>query len=244
MAKKRKNAKQAPKARSGADRQQVRQERLEARRRAKAEAARRAAAQARRRRLARLTAYLAIAALFVWFVFFRSQRPDEIAGHELIHASETGIGEHTTGTVSYETTPPVSGAHAPNPAPCGVHDRRISNELMVHTLEHGAVGVLYDPARVDEQTVRALEDIVRGYDGRTFSAPYENMPSAIAVVSWGELMRLDELDERAVREYIDTFRGKGPENVDCPNESDAPFSFPEPTPTATPSPAPTATPGG
>lgn len=236
MAKKKKT-KQAPQARSGAERQQVRQERLEARRRAKAEAARRAAALARRRRLVRLTTYLGIAALFVWFVFFRTQRPDEIAGHELIHASETGIGEHTTGTVSYETTPPVSGAHAPSWAPCGVHDRRIANELMVHTLEHGAVGVLYDPAQVDEQTVRAIEDIVGDFDSHTFSAPYEGMPSAIAVVSWGELMRLDELDERAVRQYIETFRGKGPENVGCPNESDEPFRFPEPTPSPEDTPA-------
>jgi hypothetical protein len=242
MAKKKRKGKQAPQARTGAEKQQVRQERLEARRLAKAEAARRAAAAERRRRLVRLTTYLSLAALLVWFVFFRTQRPDEIGGHELIHASETGIGEHTTGTVTYETTPPVSGAHAPSPAPCGVHDRPIRNELMVHTLEHGAVGVLYDPSAVDEATVRAIEDIVRGYDGRTFSAPYEGMPSAIAVVSWGELMRLDELDEDAVREYIDTFRGKGPEGVPCDNEVDRPFELPEPTPAASPSPEATPSP--
>jgi hypothetical protein len=37
------------------------------------------------------------------------------------------------------------------------------------------------------------------------------------------MMRLDELDAAAVREYVDTFREKGPEKIDCRKTSDSAF---------------------
>jgi len=52
------------------------------------------------------------------------------------------------------------------------------------------------------------------------------------------MMRLDEFDEDTVTEYIDAFRGRGPENLPCENTQDAPFDpqslEPAPAPTPTP----------
>jgi hypothetical protein len=225
---------------SGAEAQERRRQRLEARREAKAQAM---AAQRRRQQRERLVRWLSIAALLTvafWFLFLRGRGPTEIEGHPISSFSATGVGEHVQGTVNYETTPPVAGPHAQSSAPCGVYAEQIPNENLVHTLEHGGVGLLYVP-ELDPKDIEEIESIVRDYDTHTFSAPYPGMETQIALVSWGRMMRLDELDVSAMREYIDTFRAEGPEDQECPNTQDSSFgATPSPSPTLeSPSPEPT-----
>jgi hypothetical protein len=174
----------------------------------------------------------------VWFVFIRGQTPDEIRGHQIRKFSESGARDHVSGTVNYETTPPVSGPHG-SVVPCGVYGQPIPNENLVHTFEHGAVGILYQPD-LDIETIREIEAIAGEYDDNVLSAPYPGMDPTIVVASWGEKMNLDEFDGPAIREYADVFRGRGPEGIDCPSDAAQPFQ-PAPTPTveATPSPEPT-----
>jgi hypothetical protein len=100
------------------------------------------------------------------------------------------------------------------------------------------VGLLYTP-EVSEDDIAQIESIVRDFETHVFSAPYPAMETPIAVVSWGRIMRLGELDASAMREYIDTFRDDGPEDQDCPNTQDAPFGelpSPRPSPERSPSP--------
>ena len=51
-------------------------------------------------------------------------------------------------------------------------------------------------------------------------------------------MRLDEYDEDTVDEYIEAFRGSGPENLPCENTQDTPFDPASLEPAPTPSPTP------
>ena len=230
----------------GVDPNQARRERLEARRRAKAEELQRRRKAERREKLIRRAVMLLIVVGLVWFIFLRTQRPGEIDGHELELLSESIQGQqHVTGTVQYDSTPPVSGSHAASPVPlCGTYGDQIPNEQFVHTLEHGTIGILYDPEKVKVSDVRRIEEIVGGYDSHVLSMPYSTMETAIAVTSWGEMMRLDSLDAGAVREYIDTFRQKGPEKIDCPMDADDEFQAePAPTQSPDPSPSPDQTPG-
>jgi hypothetical protein len=210
---------------SGAETQERRRERLDARRRARAETLAAQRRAERRRGLVR-TALAALVAVAIGAFLFYQMRPeptpDTINGHRVESFSETGVNQHVTGTVEYETDPPTHGPHASTPAACGVHAESIPNENMVHALEHGTVGIFYKPS-LPRADIRTIESIVRDYDGRVLSAPYEGMPSDIAVVSWGEMMRLNALDERAMRAYIAAFRGRGPEDVPCPSTSDSPF---------------------
>ena len=208
---------------SGAAEHERRQQRLEERRREKQRALEQARRAAARRRAIR-TALLAgvFAALALWF-FTRGGTPDNFGGHEVQELSSDGVGDHTNDPVDYETGPPVSGTHAPQSAPCGVHGEQIPDETQVHSLEHGAVGLQYQPD-VDPEEIARIEDIVGEYDSHVFSAPYEGASAPVVVSSWGRLMELEEVDESAMKAYIDEFAGNGPErNQPCDNTQDDPF---------------------
>jgi hypothetical protein len=231
----------------GVDPNELRRQKLEQRRQAKAAAlAEQRRRQIRERWIRRAVYGLALLAL-VWFLFLRNIAPNEIAGEPVVDFSTAGAGEHSGADVQYESVPPVSGEHRPNAAPCGVHGQQFEDELMVHTLEHGAVGLAYDPT-LDPDDIKALEDIVGEYDSHVFSVPYDGMESPISLLAWGHMIRLDDLDEEVVRGFIDEFRqgGDAPEaNQACPNDQNEPFRSPtEVTPTPVPSPTATAAPEG
>jgi len=223
-----------------------RRERLEARREAKVREAAKRRRQQRITRIVRTAAILGAGAAIVWFLFLRTGIPDAIAGHEVEHFDTFKIESlqgqlHTDQPVNYASDPPVSGAHRLTPADCGVYSQQIPKENMVHTLEHGAVGVLYQPD-ADPKEIAEIEQLVKSYDSHTFSAPYPGLENPYTVVAWAHLMRLDELDTAAIREFIGAFRqgGDAPEaNQECPLGIDSPFQA-TPSPTASPGETPGA----
>jgi len=202
---------------------------------------REAAAKARRRaefreRLVRGLVLAAVVVGAIWFFFLRDRSPGEINGH-LVREFRADRG-HTNDPVVYESTPPTTGDHSPSAAPCGVHGTQIPDGLFVHSLEHGAVGILYDPQQVEVPTIRDIEAKVNEFDDRTLSAPYSGTESAITLTSWTRLLRLDEYEEDTIDEYIEAFRGSGAENLPCENTQDAPFDPASLEPAPTPSPTP------
>ncbi len=226
------------------DPNEKRRERLEARREAKAQAAVVRRRREARNRLVRWIAYAAVAAVLVWFFFFRGQLPNVIAGHQIedfdtFTAESQAAQLHSDADQEYPSTPPVSGVHTQESAACGTHATSLLDENMVHTLEHGAVGILFKPEVPPEQ-IEDIEAIVNEFDTHVFSAPYAEMDNAITVVAWAHLMRLDEFEEDAIREFIDVFRegGDAPEEQDCDATVEESFE-PGATPTATTAPSPT-----
>jgi hypothetical protein len=247
MAKGKKKKKSRP---EGFDPNQRKRERIEARRQAKAEALERRRRAERRERIVRRVSILLLAAFALWFFFIRGGVPDEIQGYEIEHYSTSaGNPNHVSTPVTYEMSPPVSGQHASAPAQCGMYGFPVPNEELVHSLEHGAVAILYRPT-VPEPQIRQIEELVTSYDSHTISAPYEaEMETPIAVVAWANIMRLDKFDRGAAQEFIEEFRegGQAPEAFqDCPNDADDDFEPQEspapgqsPSPGATPAPEPT-----
>lgn len=216
-----------------------RRERLEARREAKAKAVVAARRRQRIERVFRLTAIFAALAAVIWFVFIRGGAPDAIAGYD-VKSFDLFISESRAGTLhraqgaTYESSPPVSGPHAPSAVPCGTYGQQIPTEQMIHTLEHGGAGVLFSPG-ADIKDIRAAEALVESYDSHVFSAPFAEMESEFTMVAWGYLMETDSFDESATKEFIDAFRagGDAPEsNQPCDMTADQPFQAPTESPAA------------
>lgn len=217
-----------------------RRERLEARREAKTRALLAARRRYRLRRVARLVVVAGSALLVVWFLFVRGGAPDEIRGYDVqgfdLFISESRAGTlHQAESASYESRPPVSGSHAPGAAPCGTYAQPLPDEQMVHTLEHGGVGILYALDAPVKQ-IRDAEALVKSFPSHVFSEPYTGLESPFATVAWGYLMEMDSYDEAAIRDFVEAFRagGDAPEaNQECPMTSEASF---EPAPSGSPPP--------
>ena len=117
---------------------------------------------------------------------------------------------------SYNSTPPTSGPHDPNPAPCGVTTEPIPNEVQVHDLEHGVIMVQYRPD-LDPAQVSQLQALGRSYTSHVIVAPYPGLRTAVAATAWTKLMALDSADLGKIRKFIDLYRQKGPEaGIACP----------------------------
>lgn len=225
---------------SGPNKQEVKRQRLEARRAAKAAEVERRLKQQRREQMVRYLIVSFVVVSLIWFIFLRNQAPSEIDGNPISQFSTAGANNHTSDPVQHATTPGVSGGHAPGSLPCGVYSTQIPDETQVHMLEHGAVGVQYQPT-LEPSTIESIEDLVRDAGDDVFSAPYEGLEKAIAVTSWSRMMTLDEFDRSAVEQYIDAFAGGGPESAQtCSAEEDSPF---QPAPTVSPQPSPSPSEG-
>jgi uncharacterized protein DUF3105 len=133
---------------------------------------------------------------------------------------------------TYPTIPPASGPHAdipPGPLPAGVYDSLTLEELYraIHSLEHGATIVWYDPlapagqvARVTGFYDRRLQDAQVGQD-RVIVAPYDfpDDPAGIlpegtqmALVSWHRLRMCASVDLAVAFDFTSQYSSPTAEN--------------------------------
>ncbi len=127
---------------------------------------------------------------------------DEISG---IESFEYAAGQdHVTTAVTYDQSPPVGGPHDYNWADCTgtVYDVDIRHENAVHSLEHGAVWITYDPERVTGGDVDRLAELVDGVSGRMLS-PYEGLDSPISLQSWNHQLKVDSVDDERIEQFAD-----------------------------------------
>lgn len=131
------------------------------------------------------------------------------------------VGEKFNG---YNTAPATSGSHwgvtAPSPvAPYGAPVRwgpytaEISDEALVHNLEHGGIGLHYNCSDGCPETAQQLVGVaITGFSQFVIS-PYSNMKSKIAITAWRRILFLDEFDAEAIQEFINAYLDHAPESV-------------------------------
>lgn len=133
-------------------------------RRSEVELQRRLAARRERRRLSIAAIAIAITVIAIigsaiWIVGARSavESDPAIAGLR----SFDGLKQtHVEGAVDYPMLPPVGGPHAADFANCGIYTRPVANENAVHSLEHGAVWITYEPSMASGQ-LKVLQTLAR-----------------------------------------------------------------------------------
>ncbi len=112
--------------------------------------------------------------------------------------------QHVATPVTYEQTPPVGGPHDGEWADCTgtVYDVDIRHENAVHSMEHGATWITYDPDVVGDDDVAVLADMVEGTSGLMLS-PYAGQPSPISLQSWNHQLSVDSATDERVQQYAD-----------------------------------------
>jgi Protein of unknown function (DUF3105) len=126
---------------------------------------------------------------------------DEIEG---ITTAEYEAGQHVGTTVEYAESPPIGGEHDPVWADCTgtVYTADIRHENAVHSLEHGAVWITYNPDEVSDADIATLAELVDGESGRMLS-PYVGLDSPVSLQSWNHQLKVDSVDDPRVEQFAD-----------------------------------------
>jgi len=109
--------------------------------------------------------------------------------------------------VAYDRTPPFGGPHDGIWADCTgvVYPQPVRTENMVHSLEHGAVWIAYDPAKVGPDGVERLRSKVQNRP-YTMMSPYPGMDRPISVQSWGHQLKVDSPDDPRIDQFTTALR--------------------------------------
>jgi hypothetical protein len=109
---------------------------------------------------------------------------------------------------SYNSVPPTSGQHYQQPAapaPWGIKDTTLPNEVTTHNLEHGGVVIAYNNLSTSE--VDQLKGIVRqlvtaGYR-KVILEPYPELTDAkVALTAWSWLYKLPTVDQTQIIRFF------------------------------------------
>jgi hypothetical protein len=115
---------------------------------------------------------------------------------------------HVNGTVQYPTSPPAGGNHNPVWQNCGFYSKPVTNELAVHSLEHGAVWITYEPD-ADRATTDALRALAKS-NNYLLVTPYASNPAPVVLTAWARQLRVDSATDPRVGQFIDKYIKDGP----------------------------------
>jgi hypothetical protein len=111
--------------------------------------------------------------------------------------------DHVTGPVAYPQTPPVGGAHSAVWQNCGVYNAPVRNENAVHSLEHGAMWITYQPDLPAAQLALIKQDVA----GQPYAlvSPYPGLPTPVVATVWGVQVQLPNASDPRLRTFIQTY---------------------------------------
>ncbi len=108
----------------------------------------------------------------------------------------------------YNSVPATSGWHLGQPlapAPWGVHSEVLEDEVLIHNLEHGGIGVHYDCPDGCDALVEQLRELVQtaaDRGGKVILSPYPGMDSTISLTAWTFIDQFDVFDEDRIRDFV------------------------------------------
>lgn len=149
-------------------------------------------------------------------------------GLDGVIAFEIDSNTHTEQLLDYQHSPPVGGEHFPVPATCGFYDSDVPpDELIVHSLEHGAIWFAYDPT-LDATQLGPLRELV-AQQAKVMATPLEGLEAPIVVSAWARQMPIEAVDDPRVAEFVAAYRNgpTAPEpGAPCQGEGDPAVASP------------------
>jgi hypothetical protein len=117
----------------------------------------------------------------------------------------------------YDTNPPTSGDHYPDPLADGAFLDTPPVGNFLHSIEHGRIEIQYSPD-LSEADQLALKGVFDADRGGMIMFPNPDMPYEVATTAWTQLMGCKTFEGDAtldaIRDFRDQYRGRGPEPID------------------------------
>jgi hypothetical protein len=133
--------------------------------------------------------------------------------------------KHVTTPVTYQQTPPVGGNHALVWLNCGVYTSPVANENAVHSLEHGAVWITYQPTLAASQVATLAADAKNQL--YVIVSPYPNLPAPVVASAWGKQVYLTGAGDPRLEKFIKAYE-QGPQTPEpgaaCTNGTGTPVA--------------------
>jgi len=136
--------------------------------------------------------------------------------------------DHLEQDQTYPQTPPVGGVHWPPQTEdgygwlqCAVYPEPVVDEFAVHSLEHGAVWLTYQPGAQPE-AVRALTDLTAVNPDYVLVSPVPGQPAPFMATAWGLQLSVEDASDARLREFTSTYAGGGQggeKGADCAHGS-------------------------
>ena len=107
---------------------------------------------------------------------------------------------HVQNAVAYPQQPGVGGDHAPVWTNCGIYTEPVNEQRAVHSLEHGAVWLTYNPG-LAAADVTLLTDLAKGQPYVLLS-PDKDQTTPVTATAWGTQLTVPEAGDPRVGAFI------------------------------------------
>jgi hypothetical protein len=151
---------------------------------------------------------VALFGAFIAIVVIDSRRQAATTSPEGVESFDVTSREHVQGTVSYEQSVPVGGPHNPVWQNCGFYDSPVRNENAVHSMEHGAVWITYQPDLPNDQ-VEVLRNLAHD-NSYVLVSPFPDSPAPVVASAWGKQLQLDSAKDPRLEQFVSAYR-EGPQ---------------------------------
>ncbi len=127
---------------------------------------------------------------------------------------------HFDGDLNYEDIVPIAfidippgGAHNAVWQNCGIYDEPIRTENAIHSMEHGAVWITYQPDLPEDQ-VEMLRDVTRQArrnrgEAMVLLSPHEGLEDPIVLSAWRVQLRTDNASDERITDFVQAYQ-RGP----------------------------------
>jgi hypothetical protein len=120
---------------------------------------------------------------------------------------------HQDGDIAYSQDAPVGGVHNPEWQNCGIYEQPLRKENIIHSMEHGAVWIAYQPDLPADQ-VEILRNLVRQDQSSSGErwvvlAPQPDLQAPIVASAWRVQLRLENAADERLAEFVKKYQ-RGP----------------------------------
>ncbi len=110
---------------------------------------------------------------------------------------------HVDTPVDYPQIPPVGGPHNPVWQTCQFYDVEFPKERGVHSMEHGAVWITFDPALAAADVAVLAQFAETGKE--VLVSPFTGLPAPIVASAWGKQLLIESVTDPRLAQFVSYF---------------------------------------